>query len=140
MFGFLLAPYLDLTFHRARQSTTRAGGRTAFGVGFGVFFLLMIMFTALYAEPLIAALSGARRPSIRSEWVVAVLAVHLAVQTVFTVLAHAERVKATREPGAAPWPAVLGAAAIIGLALLLRLTVDRFPVYHGYWGQRLDSS
>jgi hypothetical protein len=138
-FGFLLAPYLDLTFHRARQSTTRAGGRTAFGVGFGVFFLLMIVFTAQYADPLIAALAGTRQLSMRTELFVAVMAVHLALQTAFTVWAHAEAVKNTRHPAASPWPAVLGAAATIGLAVLLRWTATHFPVYHGYWGQRLNS-
>ena len=138
-FGFLLAPYLDLTFHRARQSTTRAGGRTAFGVGFGVFFLLMIVFTALYAEPLITALAGVRRLSIRGDLFVAVLAFHLAVQTAFTVLAHTEAVKETALAGAAPWRGVFGAAAIIGLAVLLRWAAGRFPVYRGYWGQELDS-
>ena len=139
VFGFLLAPYLDLTFHRARQSTTRAGGRTAFGVGFGVFFLLMVVFTAQYAEPMIAALSGARRLSIRTDLFATVLGAHLAVQTVFTVLAHGEAVKETRDPQASPWPAVLGTGAIIGLAILLRWAANVFPVYHGYWGQRLNT-
>src|SRR5688500_12480490 len=38
LFGFALCPYLDLTFHRARQLTSPAGGRVAFGLGFGVVF------------------------------------------------------------------------------------------------------
>ena len=138
-FGFLLAPYLDLTFHRARQATTRAGGRAAFGVGFGVFFLLMIVFTALYAEPLIGALAGVRGLSIRGDLFVAVLAVHFAVQAAFTVLAHTEAVKDTRPAGAAPWRGAVGAAAIIGFAMLLRWFAHRFPVYRGYWGQQLNS-
>lgn len=139
-FGFLLAPYLDLTFHRARQSTTRAGGRTAFGVGFGAFFLLMIVFTAFYAEPLTSALAGTRRLSIRSDLFVGVLAVHLAIQTAFTVIAHFESVKDTGSAAGRWLRMALGAATILGLALLLRWVGQRFPLYHGYWGQSLNSS
>ena len=48
-FGFALCPYLDLTFHRARQATTPATGRAAFALGFGVVFFLMIVFSLAYA-------------------------------------------------------------------------------------------
>ena len=139
-FGFLLAPYLDLTFHRARQSTTRAGGRAAFGVGFGVFFLLMIIFTAFYAGLLMGALAGGRRLSIRSDLFVGVLAGHLAIQTAFTLIAHLQSVNDTARPAGKWWRIALGAATIVGLALLLRWFGQRFPFYHGYWGQRLNSS
>ena len=138
-FGFLLAPYLDLTFHRARQSSTRAGGRTAFGLGFGVFFLLMIVFTALYSDPLMQALAGERRLSIKSDLFVAVLAVHLAVQAMFTVVAHADAVRDPRTPhGGRWWKTVAVAGAIVAVALLLRWVGQRFPVYHGLF-QRMDS-
>jgi hypothetical protein len=43
VFGFLACPYLDLTFHRARQRSNRP--RASFGWGFGFFFLLMFVFT-----------------------------------------------------------------------------------------------
>jgi len=56
IFGFALCPYLDLTFHRARQETGSRSG-VAFGVGFGVFFLTMILITPTYAG-LAWALSG----------------------------------------------------------------------------------
>jgi hypothetical protein len=138
-FGFLLAPYLDLTFHRARQSTTRATGRTAFGVGFGVFFLLMIVFTALYAEPLIGALAGIRRLSIRSDVFVAVLAVHMAVQTAFTVVAHGQSVIETSDtPRGQWWRTLAGAAAIVALALLLRWVGQNYPYYGVYSRGRLS--
>ena len=140
-FGFFLAPYLDLTFHRARQSSTRAGGRTAFGVGFGVFFLLMIVFTALYADPLIGALAGTRSLSIRGDLFVAVLAIHLAIQAAFTVVAHTDAVRTTRNPAGDPWPRfAAGAVAIVGVALLLRWVALRYPVYHGLGDQTLNSS
>lgn len=50
LFGFALCPYLDLTFHRARQACAPATARSAFALGFGLFFLLMIAFTAVYAD------------------------------------------------------------------------------------------
>jgi hypothetical protein len=51
--GFALCPYLDLTFHRARQATSPVGGRVAFSLRFGVFFLLMIGFTLMYSKDLL---------------------------------------------------------------------------------------
>jgi len=50
IFGFALNPYLDLTFHAARQaSTTPRGAKIAFGVGFCVLFFAMICFTLAYS-------------------------------------------------------------------------------------------
>jgi hypothetical protein len=46
--GFLLCPYLDVTFHRARQALTPGPAKLAFGLGFGLFFLAMIVLTLLY--------------------------------------------------------------------------------------------
>jgi hypothetical protein len=136
-FGFLLAPYLDLTFHKARQSTTRAGGRTAFGLGFGVFFLLMIVFTALYAPSLMAALAGERRFSIRTDLFAAVLGVHFAVQAAFTVVAHTDSVHEAAGASVHWLKTTAGAVAIVGLALALRWVAQRYPVYHGFRGQTL---
>jgi hypothetical protein len=48
--GFLLCPYLDVTFHRARQHLPEHQSRAAFTIGFGFFFLLMIVYTLLYAR------------------------------------------------------------------------------------------
>jgi len=47
-FGFTLCPYLDLTFHEARQATSPADGRAAFAVGFGIVFFSMIVFSLGY--------------------------------------------------------------------------------------------
>jgi hypothetical protein len=38
IFGFALCPYLDITFHRARQAMSPRDGRVAFALGFGGFF------------------------------------------------------------------------------------------------------
>ncbi|MEX0886926.1 MAG: hypothetical protein WD009_10855 [Phycisphaeraceae bacterium] len=50
--GFVLSPYLDLTFHRARQATEPGTGRIAFALGFGVFFLVSLVLALLYASSL----------------------------------------------------------------------------------------
>ncbi len=47
-FGFGLCPYLDLTFHTARQQTGREEGAAAFTLGFVSFFVPMILFTLAY--------------------------------------------------------------------------------------------
>ncbi|TVQ51701.1 MAG: hypothetical protein EA377_12070 [Phycisphaerales bacterium] len=70
-FGFLLCPYLDLTFHRALQ---RSPSRHAFGV-FGGTFAIMIIFTIAYRDLFDIGLTG---------WILA----HLAAQTLFTISAH----------------------------------------------------
>jgi hypothetical protein len=87
VFGFLLCPYLDLTFHRARAEAARP--RAAFAIGFGALFLLMIAGTAAYAgvpwhiEGLTAIL----------------IAMHIAFQIGFTVEAHSAEILATRKFG-----------------------------------------
>jgi len=86
MFGFLLCPYLDITFHATRQALPAAAARKAFSLGFGVFFLLMIIFSAIYAQPLAGALmGGVALPAI------AVLAIglHMIGQIAFTMAVHA---------------------------------------------------
>jgi hypothetical protein len=84
--GFLLCPYLDLTFHRARQATSPRGGAAAFTIGFAGPFLLMIVFTLWYARLLIP-LSLGRHPSLPTalSWLIAV---HLAVQCGYTIGVH----------------------------------------------------
>jgi len=58
LFGFLLCPYLDLTFHRARQATAPRAGAIAFALGFAGPFLLMIVFTLWYARLLAPLAAG----------------------------------------------------------------------------------
>lgn len=79
IFGFLLCPYLDLTFHRARQNLTSGEAQAAFGVGFGSFFLLMILFTLGYSGWIGGNLTAA------AAWI---LFIHMAIQLLFTVAAH----------------------------------------------------
>ncbi len=80
--GFVLCPYLDRTFHLALRSSPLP--RTSFGVGFGLFFLLMIVMTTVYA-PLLA--SG------KHTKLAGVVLVHMAVQAGLTIAMHGERLR-----------------------------------------------
>lgn len=85
--GFLLCPYLDPTFQRARYSTGPGTGKVAFAVGFGVVFFSMIIFTLMYAGLLRLLVNGGDTSAIASPWRV-ILAIHITIQIVFTLLAH----------------------------------------------------
>jgi hypothetical protein len=82
LLGFLLCPYLDLTFHRARQATSPAQGVIAFVAGFGGCFTAMILFTLWYSR-----LFDEPAGSLNS-FVLHVIGLHMAVQTAFTIAAH----------------------------------------------------
>src|ERR1043166_6288975 len=81
LLGFALNPYLDATFYRAWQGTGRERAPLAFALGFGVFFLLMIVFTLTYTTPFL---------SFRNITTVGAMAIglHMAVQTAFTMALH----------------------------------------------------
>ncbi len=99
VFGFMLCPYLDLTFLLARRSTVGVrGGRVAFGFGFWVFFPAMIGLTAVYAGPLLAVLEGRAEPTV-APWAGAAVLLHIFAQWIFTVRVHAERLTT---PGVGP--------------------------------------
>lgn len=82
-FGFLLCPYLDLTFHRALQASP---SRRAFAV-FGIAFAVMIVFTCAYWDVLETGLT----------WLIAT---HIASQAIFTMSAHVRELRHARETGA----------------------------------------
>jgi hypothetical protein len=86
-FGFGLCPYLDLTFHRARQGVDAQGAKVAFGAGFGVFFFSMILFTLMYSGVISERLNGE---------VIGVAGLivggHMLVQAGYTVAAHLREV------------------------------------------------
>lgn len=86
--GFFTCPYLDLTFHRARQTNGRDGARLAFGLGFCVFFLLMILFTLCYAGPIYKhVFSGGV-----NDLAIWLVAGHMTIQSAFTIAAHAREI------------------------------------------------
>lgn len=104
LLGFLLCPYLDLTFHRARQALSAGASRWAFALGFGVVFASMIALTPLYAWLFLApndsggsTVSMAMLDALGSERAAALtlagipLVVHLCAQLCFTIFAHAHQ-------------------------------------------------
>ena len=95
-FGFALCPYLDPTFHQARQSLSAGRAGAAFALGFGVLFLAMIAFTLQYAEWALAALGG--RANLSSIIALAIAA-HIALQLMYTCTVHARS-----RIGRGPWP------------------------------------
>lgn len=108
VFGFALCPYLDATFHRARQANPGLAGDAAFVLGFGVFFLAMMVFSLLY---------GAGFAMGRWSYY---LVLHVTVQSWFTMSAHLREllapdglVRKERDGGA------LGMALMVAGALAL---------------------
>ncbi len=92
--GFVCCPYLDLTFHRARQECAEnEQARTAFGVGFGMFFLAMIVFTLFYAKGFI---DQSIWTSPVTKWAIAI---HILVQAMFTVGVHADAIAGSVSSG-----------------------------------------
>ena len=90
VFGFLFCPYLDLTFLRARAATNPNAGIAAFTLGFGVFFVAMILFTFWYArfiQPGHPALSRILA------WLIAG---HMMLQSAFTLAVHSRALSEDR--------------------------------------------
>jgi hypothetical protein len=93
IFGFLLCPYLDITFHHARQNlATQKSGRLGFTIGFCVFFALMIVLTTRYAGLIAGAMQdGGTFTPIQTPWIAAGILVHILCQWIFTVRVHLDR-------------------------------------------------
>ncbi len=123
VFGFALCPYLDLTFHRARQATDAKTGRIAFAVGFGIFFFSMIIFSLAYAGAFenVTAIKGIEyAPKL---W--PVLLSQLVVQGGFTAAVH---LRSLRSPENRRAEFGLFVAVFLGLILGLgALLMDREP-------------
>ena len=126
IFGFALCPYLDLTFHRARQSAHSATGTAAFTLGFGVFFLAMILLTLAYA-PMFIGRDGhiARLPAM-------LIAAHIGVQALFTIHLHARHVPT---PGSIQsWRgrvALIAGVGFVAIAGFAPHVTARLNVVHG---------
>jgi hypothetical protein len=118
IFGFLLCPYLDVTFHRARQETPPGAGKIAFAIGFGVVFLLMIVLTLLYTgdfalDQLPEDHFGSFGRTLLISWV----ALHLSGQAGFTFAAQLRALPQRKKGDAIIWVggAIMTALAILGL-------------------------
>lgn len=78
--GFALCPYLDRTFHLARQSMTNSATKWGFGIGFGVVFCSMIIFTLLYSDLIFVERVD--------DAILTLIVAHMAGQAAFTTAAH----------------------------------------------------
>ncbi|MBL8963828.1 MAG: hypothetical protein JNK70_07130 [Phycisphaerae bacterium] len=139
-FGFLFCPYLDLSFHAARQSLPGPAGTRAFVAGFGGLFLVMIVLTLAYAGMFLKtdASLGLGGPSpgggmVRSLGLAAVAAlmIHMASQCAFTMHLHLGMISRTRH-GAA-WKVDLPTALIIMLAMVMGIASPWIPPMGGRW-------
>jgi hypothetical protein len=106
-FGFALCPYLDLTFHQARQATSPAQSKFAFALGFCLFFPAMIFLTLLYEGDFVWGHFGSFGEAGLRTWV----ALHIAVQTGFTWTAHLRALPQPKKTDTPIWIA----AAILAL-------------------------
>lgn len=90
LLGFACCPYLDATFHRARQHLgNRPTGTIGFGIGFILVFGPMIALTLCYAGPMLSHLTADTAhttdiPRTIGLWILA----HLALQAIFTIEVH----------------------------------------------------
>ncbi len=95
--GFLLCPYLDATFIRARARTERVAGALAFKVGFLVVFALMIVFTMAYGHELVKGFGGEQN-RLKGVWAT-ILVIHIPLQMGLTVAFHCREIYAAVEHG-----------------------------------------
>ncbi|QQE10549.1 hypothetical protein JD969_13690 [Planctomycetota bacterium] len=110
--GFLLCPYLDLTFHRARQSTSPGVGKAAFAIGFGIVFCTMIVFSLAYAGLLRPAVIEGKTITLPTIWLV-ILAIHMTIQAGYTIGLHAREMNLRMGKAGVLRVFVLGIAGVI---------------------------
>ncbi len=115
--GFLLCPWLDRTFHRARQRTPSVH---AFGV-FGLSFFFLILLTVGYQLDGFAVLVPA-------------VAGHLLGQAAFTTAVHLREVRLSPVPHGGRWRQAAVIVPIIVGALSADLPFERETVYLVYLG------
>jgi hypothetical protein len=132
--GFGLCPYLDITFHRARQQTSPGAGKVAFGLGFGVVFLSMIVLTLMYAGDFADSNLDQRLGSFGAALLVTWVATHLAAQCGFTIAAHLRALPRFERPDIWVWA---GAVAILVPAVFTAIQRG-WLVHHGWPSVSLD--
>ncbi len=101
VFGFLFCPYLDLSFHLARQTLPGPAGTRAFVAGFGGLFLGMILFTLAYAgmflrtNPALSLSDPGLMVRSLGLGAVSALLLHMSAQAAFTIHLHIGMVSRT---------------------------------------------
>ncbi len=131
IFGFLLCPYLDITFHHARQQLdTKNNGRLGFTLGFVGFFAPMILLTTRYAGVIAGALDGTSFVPIATPWLAAGLLTHILCQWIFTVRVHLDRIRTL--PGAQSKKPIL--FVLMVLSGVIGLFAIKLPAHAGLTG------
>lgn len=128
--GFVFCPYLDLTFHKARQHTTPGAGKAAFALGFGVLFAAMIAFTAMYAGPILDVRLGEPR-ALAGKLAFITVAGHVIMQLAFTIAVHGGELQEHRA-GRTAWSG--GAAYGVGAGVGAAAALGVLPGYAGLNG------
>ncbi len=108
VFGFLLCPYLDLTFHRALDASPSRHAFAIFGIAFIPILLLTVAYRQGIAQPLVVA--------------------YITVQATFTVAAHLREIRERSWPRARGSRSALLLVPAAAVALVL-LPGDRENTY-----------
>ena len=111
-FGFLLCPYLDLTFHKVIQANTSRNSKIAFTIGFCFMFLLILLFTFFYARPVANLMEGISLICIYP------VVFHMLIQAGFTIALHLSSVL----------PTIKKQIRTISLLTILSIVVFLLPV------------
>lgn len=131
LFGFLLCPYLDITFHYARQqleSTKKS--RMGFTVGFVGFFTFMILLTTRYAGTLAGAMNGLEGSPPIGPWLASGILIHILCQWFFTVSVHLERIRTLPEAESKK----TRLAVVLVMAGIIGILAPGLPAYRGLLG------
>jgi hypothetical protein len=129
LFGFALCPYLDLTFHHARQRLAGRAGSAAFVLGFGVLFFAMILLTREYGAGLLIESSKAGT-HVHPGLLALPLLAHVTIQLVYTVMVHKPIVDQQPSPAGRGVPANAAFLALLG-AIGLAFAASKLPAYAG---------
>ncbi len=133
-FGFVLCPYLDLTFHHVRRSAG-AAAPAAFVVGFGLLFLAIITFSLCYAPFLVSVISETLAPkSARIAAIAGILGMYMSLQSAFTIAVHVRQLApaiASANRGRMVLPALVAAAVAVVLGIIAQAPVRLFQLAAG---------
>lgn len=139
-FGFLLCPYLDLSFHAARRTLPGEAGTRAFVAGFGGLFLVMIVLTLAYAGMFLRAdhslglggpTTGGAMTQAFGLAAAAALMIHLASQSAFTMHLHLGMIAQTGH--GQRWKLDLPSALVILAAMAAGIASPWLPSFGGHW-------
>ena len=120
VFGFMLSPNLDLTFHRARQEVPEGKRPTSF-LFFGLGFATMLLLTVCYLK----SPQGLTNPAVRA---------HIILQLILTSALHISEIRGTLLRGKTR-AILIFLAILVGLgAALLAPSKDTYLRFLGLYG------